>query len=204
MQKLNDWFDDLNKLIQDSFITYKHLSVIKELKTETKFLNEDFFTFFQYQQWFMLTIQLSKIFECKPRTQQRNIVTLCDKIIKGDYKEEFELMLQQSKISNPPTYADLAEKAKQIRTKIKLHQPTINKIINVRNKIYAHTDIERNIDFPTIDEMKTIIDFASFSYNNSRGFIYGVNTDFTRGVNNLTMKDVVKIMKRGLSKKEQV
>ena len=204
MPKLNNWFDDLNKLIQDSFITNKHLSVIKELKTETKFLNEDFFVFFQYQQWFMLTIQLSKIFECKPRTQQRNFVTLCDKIIKGDYIREFELILQETKISNPHTYADLVEKAKQIRTKIKLYQATISKIINVRNKIYAHTDIERKIDFPTIDEMKSIVELASFSYNNSRGFIYGINTDFTRGINNLTMKDVVRIMQRGLRKKEQV
>jgi hypothetical protein len=199
MPNLNNWFDDLNKLIQDSFITYKNLSVIKELKSGTKFLNEDFFVFFQYQQWFMLTIQLSKIFECKPRTQQRNIVTLCDKIIKGDYTEDFELMLQQGKISNTHTYADFVEKAKQIRTKINLHQPTIKKIINVRNKIHAHTDIERKIDFPTIEEIKIIIDLASFSYNNSRGFIYGVNTDFTRGIISLTMRDVVRIMKRGLN-----
>lgn len=204
MQKLNNWFDDLRKLIQDSFISYKNLSVIKESLSDAKFLNEDFFVFFQYQQWFMLTIQLSKIFECKPRTQQRNFVTLCNKIINGDYKEEFELMLQKSKISNTCTYADLTEKAIQIKMKIKLHQKTIDKIINVRNKIYAHTDIERKINFPTINEMKSIIDLASFSYNNSSGLIYGVNTDFTKGVNNLTMKDVVRIMKRGLNQKEQV
>lgn len=204
MQKLIDWFDDLNKLIQDSFITYKNLSVIKELKSDTKFLNEDFFVFFQYQQWFMLTIQLSKIFECKPRSQQRNIVTLCDKIIKSDYVEEFKLMLQQCQNSNLRSYADLVEKSKQIRKKIKLHQSTINKIINVRNKIYAHTDIERKIDFPTMDEIKTIIELASLSYNNTRGFICGINTDFTRGINNLTMKDVIRIMNRGLSIKGQI
>ncbi|WP_194974715.1 AbiU2 domain-containing protein [Aquiflexum lacus] len=202
MQELNKWFDDLSKLIQDSFITYKHLSVIKELNAETKFLNEDFFVFFQYQQWFMLTIQLSKIFECKPRTQKRNIITFCNKIIKGDYKEEFEFILLQSKCSNPLSYADFVEKANQIRTKIKLNQVAINKIINVRNKVYAHTDIERKIDFPTIEEVKSIIDLASFSYNNLRGFMYGISTDFSRGINNLTMKDVVRIMQRGLSKKE--
>ncbi len=204
MGNLNHWFDDLNKLIQDSFITYKHLSVIRELKSETKFLSEDFFVFFQYQQWFMLTIQLSKIFECKPRTQQRNIVTLCGKIINGDYTEEFELMLRQSETSSPITYADFIEKAKQIRSEINSHQLTISKIINVRNKIYAHTDIEREMDFLTMDEIKTIIDLAAFSYNNSRGFIYDINTDFTRGIINLTIKDVIRIMNRGLNKKVQV
>ena len=200
MKELNNWFNDLNKLIQDSFISYGHLEAIKELKQDAKFLNEDFFVFFQYQQWFMLTIQLSKIFECKPRSQQRNIITLCNNIIKGDFVEEFDTILNLNGPSNQPTYPDFVEKAKEIKSKIVLHQTTIDKIVKVRNKIYAHTDIERKIDFPSIEEMKNVIDLASFSYNNSKGYLYGIHTDFTRGINNLKMKDVVRIMKDGLRK----
>lgn len=201
MKKLNDWFEDLNKLIQDSFISYKHLSVIKELKSETKFLNEDFFDFYQYQQWFMINIQLAKIFECKPKTQKRNIITLFNNIINGEYADELaEFFADNKQNKSLLTYEQFIEEIKNLNSSIKTHRKVIDKVINARNKIYAHTDIERIIDFPSLEELKSLIDLASKLYNNSRGQLYGISTNFTRGIINLTINDVIRIMNIGLKK----
>src|SRR6218665_2172079 len=75
------WFNDLTKIIADSFISYQQLSVIDKKRREKELLlKEGFFTFFEYQQWFMLIIQLAKIFSKKQKkeqtqtqTQKRNI-----------------------------------------------------------------------------------------------------------------------------------
>ena len=64
MEELEAHFNDLSKIIQDSFIAYNNLSVMVDSRRQVKILNEDFFRFLQYQQFFMLNIQLCKILEC--------------------------------------------------------------------------------------------------------------------------------------------
>src|SRR6218665_1355791 len=88
------WFNDLTKIIADSFISYQQLSVIDKKRREKELLlKEGFFTFFEYQQWFMLIIQLAKIFSKKKKTQKRNIITLFDEIIKGEFSEQIKKLL---------------------------------------------------------------------------------------------------------------
>lgn len=191
MKKLDAWFDDLNKLIQDSFISYKHLSVVRDKRAELKFLNEDFFIFFQYQQWFMLNIQLAKIFDCK-KTQKRNVIDLLNKIISGQFDDELNQFLSDSsKNKSDLNYGQFIDKIKALNSSIKNYQKIINKVSTVRNKIYAHTDIDRIQNFPTVDEIKSLIDLADNIYNNSRGLLYGIHTDFTRGINNLTINYII-------------
>lgn len=198
MKKIDSWFDDLNKLIQDSFIAHKHLSIVHEQKSKLKFLNEDFFVFFQYQQFFMLNIQLAKIFEAK-QTQKRNIRTLFQKIISGQFSEEITLFLADGKKTGL-TYKQFIQQIKELNSSIKTHQKIIDKVSKARNKIYAHTDINRMINFPTIEELKLLIDLAANLYNNSRGKLYGIHTDFTRGINNLTINYVIKVIQHRTEK----
>jgi hypothetical protein len=174
MKKLDAWFDDLNKLIQDSFISYKHLSAVQDKKTELTFLNEDFFIFFQYQQWFMLNIQLAKIFDCKNK-QERNVIKLFNKIISGQFDDELtQFFSDSSKNKSGLGYTQFIDKIKELNSSIKNHQAIIDKVSTVRNKIYAHTDIDRIQNFPTVYEIKSLIDLADNLYNNSRGLLYGI------------------------------
>ena len=100
-KNIEAWFNDLNKIIADSFISYQQLSVIDKKRREKKILlKEGFFTFFEYQQWFMLIIQLAKIFSKKQKqeqkqeqTQKRNIITLFDEIIKEEFSEQIKKLL---------------------------------------------------------------------------------------------------------------
>lgn len=196
MEKINVWFDDLNKLIQDSFIAYKHLSAVREKRKELAFLNEDFFIFFQYQQWFMLNIQLAKIFDCK-KTQQRNVIDLFNKIISGKFNDELiPFLSDSSKNKSGLDYNQFIDKIKVLKDSIKSCQVAIDKVTKVRNKIYAHTDFDRIQNFPTIEEIKSLIDLADKLYNNSRGLLYGIHTDFTRGINNLTINFVIKTIEQ--------
>jgi len=198
MKKIDSWFNDLNKLIQDSFIAYKHLSIVREQRGKLKFLNEDFFVFFQYQQLFMLNIQLAKIFEAK-KAQKRNIRALFQEIISGHFSDEIIPFLADNK-NNGVTYELFIQKIKELNSSIKPYQNIIDKVSNARNKIYAHSDIDRMINFPTIEELKLLIDLASNLYNNSRGQLYSTHTDFTRGINNLTINYVIKVIQQWTEK----
>ena len=201
MEKLDAWFDDLNKLIQDIFISHKHLSIVREERKHKKFLNEDFFSFYQYQQWFMLNIQLAKIFENK-KTQKRNVGSLFNGIIKGDFSDELKPFLNDiTKNKSGLNYEQFIDKIKELNSLIKTHEKIIAKISNARNKIYAHTDIDRIINFPTVEEIKTVTELAAHLYNKSRGLLYDKHMDFTHGINNLTLNFIIKVIDRRTEKK---
>ena len=199
MEELEAHFNDLLKLIQDSFIAYNNLSVMVESRKQVKILNEDFFRFLQYQQFFMLNIQLCKILECK-RSQQRNVVTLCDNLIKGNYKDKilsYWGSLQPSVNYIDKKYDKFIEKVKAVRKRIKLSNKVIDKLCLARNKVYAHTDINRQIKYLNLVELKELLDLSAFAYNNTRGALHGANADFNHGLNNLNMKGVIRILERG-------
>jgi len=140
--EIEAWFDDLTKIIADSFISYKQLSVIDKGRREKEFLlKEGFFTFFEYQQWFMLIIQLAKIFSKKQKkeqtqtqTQKRNIITLFDEIIKGELSEQIKKLLTTRDSENNDEYKALFEKFKALlitskhENKITHDEPLFGKI----------------------------------------------------------------------------
>ncbi len=192
--EIEDWFDDLNKLIQDTFICLKNINHFNELRTDNKILQQDFFGFYIYQQWFVINIQIAKIFDCK-KQQERNVVTLFSKIIKGDYDSDIGIILKKENRGYPcfQSIEEVKDAAKQRREVIKQKQDIIKKVSNVRNKIYAHTDIEKIKDFPTLLEIKELTELSSEIYNGIRGMLLGINTDFTKGVISLTLKDIVRL-----------
>lgn len=202
LAELTNWFDDLNKLIQDCFIAYNNLKTVDDQKGQVKFLNEDFFLFFRYQQRFMINVQLAKLLECKPQIQQRNIITLCTKLRICGYDSEITTLLSDNSRGYPHflTREEIFESTNKIREQIKKRQKIIDKVISARNKVYAHTDIQRLVDFPTLSEIKDLLDLASSAYNNTRGLLFGIHTDFTKGIVNLGMKDVIRLINRGLQK----
>lgn len=191
---LEDWFDDLNKLIQDIFICLKNLNQFYELRPTNKILQQDFFNFYMYQQWFVINIQIAKIVDCKP-TQQRNVVTLLNKIIKGDYDSDIETLLQRENRGFPcfQSIEEVKNATKEKKKIIKQKQGIILKVSNIRNKVYAHTDIEKNRDFPSLTEIKELAELSADIYNGVRGMIYGIHTDFSKGVIMLTLKDICRL-----------
>jgi len=113
-KNIEAWFHDLKYLIADSFVSYQQLSVIdKEMHEKEFILEEGFFAFFTYQQWFMLNIQLAKIFS-KTGTQKRNIITLFDKIIKGEFSEQIKKLLTTRDSENNDEDKELFEEFKEL------------------------------------------------------------------------------------------
>lgn len=202
LDELKNWFDDLNKLIQDCFVSYNNLKTIADQKGQVKFLNEDFFLFFRYQQRFMINVQLAKLLECKPKTQQRNIISLCTRLSTCEYDRDVTTLLSDSSRGKPHFSAreDIINRTREIREEIKKRQRIIDKVISTRNKVYAHTDIQRFVDFPALPEIKDLLDLVSFAYNNTRGLLFGIHTDFTKGIVNMTVKDIIRLINRGLGK----
>jgi len=201
MEKLKPHFDDLFYLIQDSFISYQILFIIDDKKTQIELLNKDFFRFIGYQQFFMLNIQLAKILDCK-KSQKRNIIKLCNDLINDNYKQEILIYykkLQPSITYINKNYEQYIENVREVLTKVRGINKVIKKLSDARNKVYAHTDFEVNINFLTLHELKQLLDFAAYAYNVIRGELYGIKTDFTKGLVDLTILDVIQNIQRGLS-----
>ena len=193
--EIEKWFDDLNKLIQDIFICYRNLSDFYDLRSKNKILQQDFFHFFSYQQFFMINIQLAKIFESK-KQQERNIITLCNKIIKGDYDSDIKGIFEIKKRYMPCSrfIEEIKNVAKIQRKVIKKKQIIIDKVTKTRNKVYAHTDIEKIKDFPTLQELEELVELSSKIFNSIRGQLYGINTDFSKGLISLKLKDLIRLL----------
>jgi hypothetical protein len=199
MEKLKEHFNDLSKLIQDAFIAYQNLLTALENQHQHKFLQEDFFRFFQYQQYFMINIQLSKILEHKSN-QKRNIVTLCNRILQHDFRKEiikYYGELQPSVRHINKNYTAFITSVKEVKDKILSQHILIAKVGAARDKVYAHTDVNRVVDFPTLVELETLIELAAHAYNNIHGVLLGGHMDFTKGLINIRMKDVIRIFERG-------
>jgi hypothetical protein len=143
----------------------------------------------------MLCIQLSKIFDAT-KNQKRNIKTLLGNICKGDFDLEIQFLLKKENRGYPCflTLEEAKEKIGGQKRKIKEYQDTIDKVVKVRNKVYAHTDIDKIEDFPSFSEVKDLVDYASLLYNQTVNMIYGKNMDFTKGIINLTLKNIVRLV----------
>ncbi len=192
--EIEDWFDDLNKLIQDIFICLKNLDHFYQLRADNEILQQDFFRFYINQQWFVINLQIAKIFECNSH-QERNVVTLLNKIIKGDYDTDIWAILEKENRVYPSfqSIEEVKDAAKQRRKVINQKQNIIKKVSDVRNKVYAHSDIKKIRDFPSFQEIKELADLSSDTYNGIRGMLFGINTDFTKGVISITIKDIVRL-----------
>jgi len=206
LRELDEWFYDIFQIIQDICISYKNIEYITNLKNQKiyQFLQEDFFIFYKYQQRFIIVIQLCKLLIYKPETHKRNILSLCDKLIENEYdKNILKLLNDEKRWPRFGSKEKVIEKIKEIKSKIKENQKIIDKINIVRDKIYAHTDkLESEVIMPNLKEIKSLVHLILFFYNNIYGSFYGKNTDFTKGVINLTIKDVVRIFNKGLPQKK--
>jgi len=203
--ELYKWFADIRIITQDAYISYNNLKTV--LDTENHkcyyFLREDFFIFYRHQQWFMLIIQLCKLF-IDNRNHKRNIISLCNILINCKYDDDIlKLLESQNNNRGHPNFKNrkvLIIKAKEIKMLIDKNLISINQIHALRDKVYAHTDIEKDLKLPTLLEIENLLSVVSDAYNYTYGLFYGRQMNFTNGFINLTIIDIIRIMDQGLPK----
>ncbi|RDY58382.1 hypothetical protein [Flagellimonas nanhaiensis] len=106
------------------------------------------FTFIRHILWRNTVIELSKLFSSSPKRDKYNIFHFINKLKKDQYFGTFEI--DPSKI-------------KTWEEQLEMNSSTINIILELRDKVYAHTDNEKaksNLDTPTFEQTEKLLNIV--------------------------------------------
>lgn len=126
-----------------------------------------FFVYHIYQLRFILIIQLSKIFS-QTDNDKISFYKLCNKLRSSSYGSEMQKMLfdNQSKFtSEVKSRKDILLMVDEILALLNEHNDSIKRVISLRNKVYAHTDIEKGFAKVSYDELIQLTILAKKIYN---------------------------------------
>jgi len=181
--ELDEWFSDLDKIIFDTNISINNIQRITQpvSEIEKKILSFGFFDQFYYQSSFVIIVQLCKVFQ-KNINQKRNFHNLFDRLCKDTYDQDIEFLLMTNGSGGQLSVAkdDLLNTINSFRLEIKSHEEVLIKVINRRNKLYAHSDPKCKVPNVEDDELEVLVKLSNKIYNelhykfflNTKGFEY--------------------------------
>ena len=181
-QELEKWSDKLKPIITDINIAITNMRIISiEHKRGNKKTKEGFVKYLWHQQRFILFIQLSKLFSNNNYTQKHNYNRLLNRLFKEELDNDIKLLLTE----NSRKITDVLMSREQILQTIKLikkeweNYKSIMKEINIlRNKVYAHTDPESQIDTTNLESLEKITLFATGIYQDIIGRVFDIHISF--------------------------
>jgi hypothetical protein len=173
--ELQKWADDLKPVLFDINVSLNNIFLLKHEKS-TNFrinYNEVYLSLF-YQQHFILIIQLTKIFSTKNKTHKRNINKLFNKFQNEPLDEEIKSMLQLNKCNSNNGFKskkDILKAIHEFKIDLKSNSENIKSIINLRDKVFAHTDPLITEEQMNIDQLTTLVNLGNKIYNTLFGKI---------------------------------
>ena len=180
---LEEWFSDLAEIIFDTNISIDNIQRIIQpvSEIEKKILSIGFFDQFYHQSRFVIIVQLCKVFQKNP-LQKRNFHELFNRICSDMYDQDIEFLLMTNGSGGQLSVAtdDLINTINSFRLEIKSHEELLKKVIDRRNKLYAHSDPNCKVPDVTDDELKILVKLSNTIYNelhykfflNTKGFEY--------------------------------
>lgn len=173
--ELKDWKKQLLKIITSIEISSQNANRIFDniYEGEKKMKNHGFFEFYYYQQCFFMSIQLCKLLSQSPN-EHYNLRKLFNKIINKNVDDAIQNLIPKDK-SAVITLKNLRENIKMFKREIKENEDRIEKISNLRNKLYAHTDFDYKItdlEPSTIADLRILLDLVKRIYNYIFGIFY--------------------------------
>ncbi len=184
LKNLEDWFEDLWNIISDLHISLNNILRLKEerYKYEEQIKRHGFFQHHWYQLKFVLIVQLAKLFSSSPN-QKRSFHKLFRCFIEEHYHSDIVLLLQSN---NDKSLSHLAKSRQEIENTVKELQyeiqgfnKTIQKVVNARDKVYAHHDPNITVQAISPDELKTLVELSARIYNSIRGKLFNSYAKFT-------------------------
>lgn len=182
-KELEDWFEDHWNIIVDLHISINNaLRQKKETyQYEEQIKRHGFFQHHWYQLKFIMIVQLAKLFD-DSSNQRRNFHKLFNRLTNEKYDEEIETLL---KSNSDQMFTNVFKSRKEIeqtvdemRSELKKQESVIEKVIEARDKVYAHRDPKATVKAVTSDELKLLIDLSAYIFNNTRGKLFNVHTEF--------------------------
>src|ERR1035437_762234 len=166
--ELEEWFSDLDKIIFDTNISVNNIQRIIQpvSEIEKKILSIGFFDQFYYQSRFVIIVQLCKVFQ-KNINQKRNFHELFNRICSDTYDQDIEFLLMTNGSGGQLSVAkdDLINIINSLRLEIKSHKKLLIKVIDHRNKLYAHSDPNCKVPSVTDDELDILVKLSNKIYN---------------------------------------
>lgn len=183
-KELEDWFEDHWNIIGDLHISIHNALRLKKniYQCEEQIKRHGFFQHHWYQLKFIMIIQLAKLFDNRS-TQRRNFHKLFDQLTNEIYDEEMETLLKSNRdqiftnVFKSPK--EIEQTVNEIRNELKNQKTVIDKVIDARDKVYAHLDPKATVEAVTSDELKKLIDLSAYIFNNTRGKLFNIHAEFT-------------------------
>ena len=134
---------------------------------------------------FTIIIQLCKIFVDNDN-QKRNLHKLFNRLKTDKYDSLLEELLFNHKGSKRlfSSRSDIQNEIKLLESKIEGHDNIIEKIVILRNKLYAHSDINAELPNVSNEELESLVKLAVEIYNHLYGklldsyFVFDHNSDW--------------------------
>lgn len=153
--------DQIWLLYTKSYEYYYCLKKIAE-HDKSKFSDIRFISFISYNCWYILIIELCKLFEQNNKNQHYNVYRLLN-ILKNNYKKlEYKNLISKSDIDQFYNNLNALEVIK-VR----------DKIVQLRNKFYAHTDRDADI---FVNNIRVTLNEVELLFNVLRNFIYEIKS----------------------------
>lgn len=193
LTELENWGNDLKPILFDINLALRNLRILDH-QNSSKFKEEqnELFVILWYQQYFIIVIQLSKLFTDSDN-QKRNFYKLCRKLQEGIADEEILSYLESNKL-NPCLHKsceDILGIVLSVFDKLQTEKDLIKDLSTIRNKVFAHTDPDAPEDLLTIEQLTTLTELAIEIYDLIFGKLWGqsFNPRFTSRFDFLKMID---------------
>lgn len=160
MYSKNDLNEDLKQIWFLYTSAYEYYTCLRQIKehSKTEYADSRFLFFIKYSCWYILVIELCKVYQNDNRNQHFNVYRLVNKLL-NEYKNlEFKSLISLSDIKG--FHASFISK-EIIETR--------DRIVTLRDKFYAHTDRQ---DPKFIDEIIITLDEIECLFNILRDFIF--------------------------------
>lgn len=182
LQELNKWLEELFNIIVDLNISINNARyLIKEEGSETveSIKKTGFFNHHIYQLKFITVVQLCKIFDNR-NNQKRNIYKLFNKLRNEGYDTDLKELLsnnQESDIGLKNKH-DIIQSINYLEQQINKEKKTIEKIVSLRDCVFAHSDPNNTYEDIYWNELETLIKLSNKFYNEIYGKLYNCDTRF--------------------------
>ncbi len=162
-------------------------SMENEIEPEVR-SNFGFFQFYYSQSWFIVCIELCKLFT-NSRNQKFNYFKLQRKLLRDDHQHDFMELLDANRIGNEnavmgygnciKTNEELKDTIASIVGDIENQSDIMSQVKDLRDQLYAHFDGDFKDDLPvSVKDISPIVDLSEKVYNTLFGRIDRVETSF--------------------------
>ncbi|QMW00811.1 hypothetical protein [Spirosoma foliorum] len=182
VQQLKDFLKDQSNLIVDLNISVKNMRRLMEDKYdfEDQIKKYGFFQHHIYQLKFISIVQLSKLFSSK-KNEERSFYKLCNKLETSEYGISLESLIENNKnklTEEVKSRYDIVSLVVAVRNLMNVHKDLINRVIGLRDQVYAHIDNNPKTQSVSLDEIKILVELANEIHNLIRFRIFFWQTMF--------------------------